>query len=428
MASGPGRNAPCPCGSGRKYKVCCLAADQARERAERAAAAEAIALPPWAVDDPDAADPFLPLLPDLSDEDDVWEEFAAADYDEQVATFKRLLASHELDDELAFEMLSEIQDQARERGELGEFRALVERYAAELPDLYARDAPHYVGWLVDEALASGELERLPEVLAPFATDPLEAFDDLFRIAHQLMYAGHAAPLLDPLRRAWPVVDTTNDILPEGRQEYLGLLTELALLDYAATTPAPRSDDPIIATILPDDPTVDRAVVQENLAFLLGEAGRVWKPVDFESPPRTEPRERRLFLLGQEWAGEVWRRYDMPLARAVLAGELLSDFLAAHASKNMRAARLLVPSPRPLRRFLEAELDVLTYDQYPAAALVELLPLYLAFLEERALVEGGAVRRALAELRPVQAYVLRVLESNGAEPAIPAAIRGRWPTT
>lgn len=40
-----GRNAPCPCGSGRKYKKCCLAADEAAARRERAeaAAAEAIA-------------------------------------------------------------------------------------------------------------------------------------------------------------------------------------------------------------------------------------------------------------------------------------------------------------------------------------------------------------------------------------------------
>ena len=27
-----GRNDPCPCGSGKKYKHCCLAKDQAAER------------------------------------------------------------------------------------------------------------------------------------------------------------------------------------------------------------------------------------------------------------------------------------------------------------------------------------------------------------------------------------------------------------
>ena len=35
-----GRNDPCHCGSGRKYKQCCLAKDEAAERAARAKAAE----------------------------------------------------------------------------------------------------------------------------------------------------------------------------------------------------------------------------------------------------------------------------------------------------------------------------------------------------------------------------------------------------
>jgi hypothetical protein len=35
-----GRNEPCHCGSGKKYKQCCLAKDEAAERAARAKAAE----------------------------------------------------------------------------------------------------------------------------------------------------------------------------------------------------------------------------------------------------------------------------------------------------------------------------------------------------------------------------------------------------
>jgi hypothetical protein len=36
----PGRNDPCHCGSGRKYKQCCLAKDEAEAAAARAKAAE----------------------------------------------------------------------------------------------------------------------------------------------------------------------------------------------------------------------------------------------------------------------------------------------------------------------------------------------------------------------------------------------------
>ena len=41
----PGRNDPCPCGSGKKYKQCCLVKDEAKARAARAKAAEAAPAP-----------------------------------------------------------------------------------------------------------------------------------------------------------------------------------------------------------------------------------------------------------------------------------------------------------------------------------------------------------------------------------------------
>jgi hypothetical protein len=45
-ADRPGRNDACPCGSGKKYKKCCQAADDAREaEAERERQASAAARP-----------------------------------------------------------------------------------------------------------------------------------------------------------------------------------------------------------------------------------------------------------------------------------------------------------------------------------------------------------------------------------------------
>ncbi len=38
-----GRNDPCPCGSGKKYKACCLAKDEAAAREARAKEAETAA-------------------------------------------------------------------------------------------------------------------------------------------------------------------------------------------------------------------------------------------------------------------------------------------------------------------------------------------------------------------------------------------------
>jgi hypothetical protein len=48
--SRPGRNAPCHCGSGKKYKHCCLAKDEEAERASRAQQVSA-AQPPMPPED-----------------------------------------------------------------------------------------------------------------------------------------------------------------------------------------------------------------------------------------------------------------------------------------------------------------------------------------------------------------------------------------
>jgi SEC-C motif-containing protein len=39
----PGRNEPCHCGSGRKYKQCCLEKDEAKRREQRASGDDAAA-------------------------------------------------------------------------------------------------------------------------------------------------------------------------------------------------------------------------------------------------------------------------------------------------------------------------------------------------------------------------------------------------
>ena len=58
----PGRNEPCHCGSGKKYKHCHLAADEEADRALRAQQAAAAAPPPPPDDEP-APRPTPPARP-----------------------------------------------------------------------------------------------------------------------------------------------------------------------------------------------------------------------------------------------------------------------------------------------------------------------------------------------------------------------------
>ena len=104
-----GRNAPCPCGSGKKYKKCCLAQD---EQDRQAAVAVATPEPRPEAPTRSEASPashsasLPPTDPHLEAQEARWEAFEAQDYEGQMALFTQTLDEAELlDNEMAFDML-----------------------------------------------------------------------------------------------------------------------------------------------------------------------------------------------------------------------------------------------------------------------------------------------------------------------------------
>ena len=113
-----GRNDPCPCGSGKKYKKCCQAKDEEARRKEAAPPA----LIPTPTTKPAARSrkeqPKPPPDPRVEAWNARYEEFEAIDYEARIALFKRTLDEVELmDDEMAFEMLEKLFHQAAEHDE-----------------------------------------------------------------------------------------------------------------------------------------------------------------------------------------------------------------------------------------------------------------------------------------------------------------------
>ena len=134
-----GRNEPCPCGSGKKYKRCCLAKDeQARAQAtvaeaqrrlkeltsassgdeqEPVSAADASPLfRPHTEAAPEPRDPKIDAL------NARWEAFETKDYEGQVALYLQTLNEPVLmDDDMASDMLSSLWSAAAEHGEMQRF-------------------------------------------------------------------------------------------------------------------------------------------------------------------------------------------------------------------------------------------------------------------------------------------------------------------
>ena len=141
-----GRNAPCPCGSGRKYKKCCLQKDEEARRT-----AQSLDIPEDITDKTDLDVPHRPISPAprqppppdprIQAINARWEEFETQHYEGRIALFLETLNDAELmDAEMAFEMLNTLYYESIEKYERDRFDGLMDTLRARLPDVYAQEA------------------------------------------------------------------------------------------------------------------------------------------------------------------------------------------------------------------------------------------------------------------------------------------------
>src|SRR5208283_1100519 len=193
-----GRNDPCPCGSGKKYKKCCLAKDQEASLRETAV----IAPPPSSVA-PASSVPFLtqqhpkpagPTAPVRASEaptpplplDPVTErgesrrrEFESQDDGGRIAVFLKTLEDAEvMTDDLAFEMLSILHTDAVESGGRTRFAGCVDALRERRPEVFDEGAHFYLSWCLLDALAESRQEVVPSLaweLAAHAGRDIDTF-------------------------------------------------------------------------------------------------------------------------------------------------------------------------------------------------------------------------------------------------------------
>ena len=151
MSTQPGRNEPCWCGSGKKYKHCHLAQDQ------QAAATRPPAPPPIEAVDSPAREftrpaPYVPPPPpersaaDLAFEAE-WGHFTQADVDGKIALFLEKLDNRSLEAEDSFEMILAIREESDVKHNAdarARCAALLDRLRRELPEVYQQDQHLYL--------------------------------------------------------------------------------------------------------------------------------------------------------------------------------------------------------------------------------------------------------------------------------------------
>jgi hypothetical protein len=274
----PGRNDLCPCGSGKKYKKCCLATGAALPELVRESTTTIPRNPLPVLRGELAKQPTRQPTPQQV----YWQQFRAKDRDAQMATFREEMESPDFDSDSAFEFLGFLYDERPDDEALDRFADLVQGLRQRHPDLYQDNSHFFLSWLMQDALAKGDFANLADWGRELATRTNSDIDVVNRVLDRLAYHGQLALLVEMHRIAWPDVKTEVNIVPWGVEEFCRRAMDYEVFSYLEEAPAPDPGDPVLLERLRFyNPHLYPRRLAEFLAFLRPSHFRSWVLSDFQ---------------------------------------------------------------------------------------------------------------------------------------------------
>ncbi len=474
-----GRNDICHCGSGKKYKKCCLSKDEEAVRQDAAKPRAPIPLRLISPDrdyshrsgdgncshvPPDAT--FIPASePDPYFEawDERWEKFEAADYEEQIALFTQTLDDPPsplapalvtgMDDELAFSMLNEIFFQTIKHNERDRFDALTESLRERDPRVYQENAHFILTWRITNALVSGRFDLASALIRKLAPIVNQAFDIWNHVREQMAYYGQLPALIEAMRLSWPSIRDSREIKPLAVGEYRALCAHMETLNNLEEVGEPRIEDPAfrerLRFFMDDDENFDYAQQSLWIDCLVGRNNHPWTLDDFKIELHIQPQRndeeilktllssepnhglRNLSNLTARFIHYLHKEEGTSYVKAELARDEIYTLIAkremnrrrpGQARKRESSGNPLAVSSQDLEARLALLLESLIPSPYKAAALMESAPAWMRFLESQQLIDADLCRRRLRDFEPIANNLIETLDRDPTDPRISLALK------
>lgn len=391
-----GRNDPCPCGSGNKYKRCCLEKDEAKAR--EAAKPRPYAPPPGVTVTENAPPPPREPSPEMAHWDAYWERFHAASNDEKLAIAHEAIGSEDFDGEYAFELGNALQEPlaaARRWDDLDAFYTRIER---EHPEAHADSAGYIALFQAEnelEAARGGELEAMRRLGVHFA--------DVSECGHRLLdglrFHGRADLVEALLSAAWPHVKE-SELFDWAKDDCRSHLVDAIVVRHRAQRPSISADDAaLLAEIAPL--FEDRVDAERAVASWLGSTPRTWSYGDFARVDHDDDTSLRDLFIG--FRAVLESRAGFPSLRAEMA--MWSVFgMVRHAieRRNHDRDRIGVAPPTAAQPFpiVPSPEDASLHGEHEhvEAAMLLALPHWGAYLADVGLVDLAKAEGAWRQFR------------------------------
>lgn len=395
-----GRNDPCHCGSGKKYKHCCLGKEEEAGRIihqirqeqginifehnleemlfddwnyepeDKLDNWEDVEEDDWDEKEPDdewereallADDKLEPDDFEESEEGDnrivspeeeaAWQKFRAADLNGKITHFESVMAATEaMDSDEALNYLEEIFEAAYLEGARERYDALIEEFQRRHPQAYHDSAFAYLNNRISNALVLGNDAALGPLVKALAAADVYGFNEALCA---LAYYGR----LEEINAAMPLLnlkpEDPESEYPWGHHEASQVVRHLAfaLLEREG---APDMDDLSWYEPFTHFSKIPAARLAQFMALLSGKEQRRWSPENFHVPKKARPPGARtvtqnLFDLLLQFQGHVRRTRAVPFCKADLACEQLLNYLLRRACGELFPTNELQKNPAEFSR-------------------------------------------------------------------------------
>ncbi|MDT8443598.1 MAG: SEC-C metal-binding domain-containing protein [Desulfuromonadales bacterium] len=437
-----GRNEPCPCGSGKKYKKCCLDKDQTEQRAQREAQK---LLPPASADawreEPDAwdeaqeweEDPYM---------DELYSRFDTADFAERLDMFREMISQNQGTEGDLFDIFAVLQESATDDTARRELNNILVELRRQRPDCWEENLGFYVHSFLANALAAGNTSNIDAYFLEASRQPARHIDYYSQTIDLLAYHGRHRELTEGLCLALPEVRKADGLMSWVADDIASRLIDCEILSWMEADPT-GTDVTALQRIGEEImPNIDSESLRTYAEHLVGR--QRFSPVNLRDEKNRLDLKQISFLTAA-FVGYLIRECGVAGITALLAGRELCHYFARREAGDLKpvkrsrfaakqssakkhkgaSAHVLFPDPDTLDRFIASQLHLLSCADHAVTVLALSLPALSDFLAGQNLLDPDADEEHLALLTPAIRTLIQIFEKNSDDPTLAPALREAW---
>jgi len=446
-----GRNDPCPCGSGKKYKNCCLDKDLPQKSSVIEPEKDNSILPI----ETDLYEPDNDSEPDiLSDEEQamekLWDEFQDASLAQKLVLLKEMIRTPGFGEFADFaEMFEDLADDIDSQEDVREFLKCVEFYQKNSLQTDEATEGYILAQAVHLCITYDQAKPLQKYFIQLAEYANIIIDTFTKICDKLAYHGHTTLLKEGYRIGWDNVQDSDEIMDWAIDEFMSHNIDAILFSYLEKQKSPRFADTKLQKEIAKLEDIEMEVLEEYFSVIIQVQNKQWNAQDFFIGQKNDIEDsfrKSVWKLCNQFISYLHNTFDINYSRAAMMRTAINRYLISRASGQfskkihwksfkqnanydkepmLYTAQALCPDPATADKYMVDFLNIINPYPYKFVAMAEAIPYWLKFLVDIRLIDDAIRLKKLRRFSALQKSITEIVKNYVDEKTVIDDVNKAW---